>query len=362
MDIMDRLELGSRPDTMSFATTILNWYDRNGRELPWRATNDAYLVWLSEIILQQTRVDQGMAYYFRFAERFPNVHALAQAQESEVLRLWQGLGYYSRARNLHATARVISSELKGVFPDAYTDLLKLKGIGPYTAAAIASFSFGECKAVVDGNVMRVLARVYGVEDAIDTTAGKNRFQDLADSLISTHRPGDFNQAIMDFGALCCTPRNPGCATCPFEQDCIARREGRIGMLPVKSRKTAVQDVWYYYAIPVNAGHTWVRERRHSGIWKGLHDFPCVESDGPLRPVEVRHRFLKELGLVLPGAAFRGAGKVVHQLSHRRIHAAFFRWEGKNMWNHAPESYRQIPWESLSEIGLPRLLDRYLNAH
>lgn len=349
------------PQCMTFPETLLSWYASHKRDLPWRASSDPYRVWISEIILQQTRVDQGMAYFFRFVERFPDVIALADADESDVLRLWQGLGYYSRARNLHATARLIRDEYGGAFPSSYERLIRLPGIGPYTAAAISSICFGEVKAVVDGNVIRVLSRVFGLDEPSDSSAGKKLFQTLADELISSFSPGDFNQAIMDFGALQCVPRSPRCTDCPFAEVCVARKTNRIHELPVKGRKTQVMEVWYYYAMPIDRGYTWVRRRSHSGIWKGLHDFPCIESGQPLGAKEVRQLFGEKLMLELPVNAFEDAELFTHQLSHRKIQAAFFRWNGKFMWKNKPDAYQRVPLKSLGEIGIPRLIDRYLHG-
>jgi len=344
---------------MNTASTLIEWYLRHKRDLPWRHTSDPYAIWLSEVILQQTRVDQGLAYYFRFLEKFPTVDHLAAASEDEVLKLWQGLGYYSRARNLRATAMIVSEVHIGKFPSTYEKLITLKGIGPYTAAAIASFAFGEKRAVVDGNVIRVLGRLFGIAEPYDTASGKKCYQLLADELIPEHDPGRFNQSIMEFGAICCTPRQPKCAECPFSQSCVARLSNKVSEFPVKSRKTAVQEVWYYYVVPDYREQTYVRRRSHNGIWKGLHDFPCVESNAPLTPAEVRKAFAEQLQLLIAAPALKRPVEMQHILSHRKIHAVFYRVSEKIMWKNMPEEYHQISWEDLRELGVPRLIDRYL---
>ena len=223
-----------------FSNSILSWYQENPRHLPWRETQDPYKIWLSEIILQQTRVAQGLPYYEAFSKAYPSVQALAEAPEEEVLRLWQGLGYYSRARNLHACAKYIWNELGGNFPNSYASLIQLKGVGSYTAAAISSFAFGEVQAVVDGNVFRVLARYFGIATDIASGKGKKEFEALANQLIPKNSPGEFNQAMMDFGSRCCVPKNPSCEECPVSNTCFAFQKGLVGSLPVKINKTKVK--------------------------------------------------------------------------------------------------------------------------
>ena len=222
-----------------FNLLITNWYRQNKRDLPWRLTTDPYKIWLSEIILQQTRVDQGLSYYLKFVKEFPTIQALANASEQQVLALWQGLGYYSRARNLHFTAKTISNELNGKFPNSFTSLKKLKGIGDYTAAAIASFSYNEITPVVDGNVYRVLSRVFNIATPIDSSQGKKLFYELAGELISKENPGEFNQSIMEFGALWCKPQNPKCEDCPLQENCLAFENDTVKLLPVKDKKIKI---------------------------------------------------------------------------------------------------------------------------
>ena len=299
-----------------FSIQLLRWYEQHGRQLPWRGTRDAYRIWVSEIILQQTRVAQGYDYFLRFMERFPDVDALANATEDEVLRLWQGLGYYSRARNLHAAAKQIQQ--LGHFPETYTEIRNLKGVGDYTAAAIASLAFSLPHAVVDGNVYRVLSRVYGIDTPIDTSEGKRFFASLAQELLPVKRSADYNQAIMDFGALLCTPKSPSCQECPLAEMCQALAEKRVGELPVKSRHANVRDRYFTYVYIRNVGRETLLQRRGDGdIWQGLYQPPMRETEAPMTWDEVDAWMGKcgKMTLLRQG--------LVHQLTHQRIHADFY---------------------------------------
>ncbi|MGZ4118512.1 MAG: A/G-specific adenine glycosylase, partial [Bacteroidia bacterium] len=260
-----------------FSGKIISWYNKNKRDLPWRNTKDAYLIWLSEIILQQTRVEQGMAYYLKFASNFPTIKHLAKADNDKVMKLWQGLGYYSRARNLHTTAQIVADKYKGKFPDTYEDILSLKGIGDYTAAAIASFAFNKARAVVDGNVYRVLSRVFGIETPIDSSKGKKEFYALANELIDKKNPALFNQAIMELGAIQCKPVNPDCSVCPLNNMCFAFAKKRIADFPVKEKKTKVRDRYFNYIVLNYKGKTAINKRGAKDIWHNLHDFPLIET-------------------------------------------------------------------------------------
>lgn len=306
-----------------FAEKLLHWYARHRRDLPWRQTTDPYRIWLSEIILQQTRVAQGRPYYEKFVEAFPTVQALAAAEEREVLRLWQGLGYYSRARNLHQTAKIVVADHRGQFPDTYAGLLKLRGIGSYTAAAIASFAFGERVAVLDGNVFRVLARVFGIETDITTTAAKKQFTELANRLISPHEPALYNHAIMDFGATQCVPVSPQCLFCPLAFDCEANATGRQGVLPVKKKKAPVRERFFHYLVVRQGDRLLMRERTGRDVWQGLFDFYLVEADEFQEPDEwASDDFLETL---LPLVTVEDASEeFVHVLSHQRIRTRFWR--------------------------------------
>src|ERR1043165_6651460 len=256
-----------------FSGKIMTWYEQNKRDLPWRNTRDPYLIWLSEVILQQTRVDQGMAYYHKFAEAFPTVKDLAKADSDKVMKLWQGLGYYSRARNLHAAAKMVAGKYKGVFPASYEGIKELKGVGDYTAAAIASFAFKLPHAVVDGNVYRVLSRVFGIETPIDSTQGKKEFNKLANELLDISNPADHNQAVMEFGSQFCKPVNPDCKSCFFNTKCFAFKHSKVPELPVKSKKTKVRSRYLNYFIIVDKnGSIFVHKRQKKDIWEGLYEF------------------------------------------------------------------------------------------
>jgi len=260
-----------------FTQDLLGWYTINKRDLPWRRTNDPYAIWLSEIILQQTRIDQGLSYYLRFIKKYPTIADFARADEDDILKLWQGLGYYSRARNMHSAARTIVQEYQGKFPSGYHDLLKLKGIGEYTAAAIASISGGQPHAVVDGNVYRVLSRLFGITTPIDSNTGKKEFTKLANTLMPPGNPGEYNQALMEFGALFCTPKNPDCPGCIFNNRCTACHTSMVNKLPVKSGKQKIRTRYFNYLIIQNNETTYMKKRTGNDIWKNLYEFPVIET-------------------------------------------------------------------------------------
>jgi A/G-specific adenine glycosylase len=267
-----------RKNTQYFSSILLKWNrENNTRQMPWKGEKDPYRIWLSEIILQQTRVEQGLSYYNNFIKTFPDVHKLAKAPEEKVFKLWEGLGYYSRCRNLIATAKYISKELKGKFPDTYEAIKQLKGIGPYTAAALSSFAFNLPHAVIDGNVFRVLSRVFGINTPIDSSEGKNKFTELADKLIDKEQPGLYNQAIMDFGAVICKPA-PVCNQCPFKKTCFAFLNNRINELPVKEKKIKIKKRWFYYFVMEYENKTAIRQRTGRDIWQQLFEFPMTEED------------------------------------------------------------------------------------
>ena len=263
---------------MKFATTLLTWYKKNKRDLPWRHTRDPYKIWISEIIMQQTRIDQGLDYYLKFIRRFPSINSLAEASEHDVLKLWQGLGYYSRARNLHQTATVIANDLIGKFPENYHDLLKLKGIGEYTAAAISSIAFHESRPVVDGNVLRFLARFYGINTPINSHSGKIIITNLALKMIDPKQPGEFNQAMMEFGALFCIPRNPKCTECIFQTGCKAFLKNLVANIPVKIQKLSQRKRYFHYLfITYRNNAVYIKKRAGNDIWRNLYDFPFLEK-------------------------------------------------------------------------------------
>jgi A/G-specific adenine glycosylase len=261
-----------------FSTQLLRWNkNQNNRQMPWKGEKDPYKIWLSEIILQQTRVEQGLAYYNNFIITFPTVHQLAKAPDEKVFKLWEGLGYYTRCRNLLISARIISKKLKGKFPDSYEDIKALKGVGSYTAAAIASFAYNLPHAVVDGNVFRVLARVFGISKAIDSTEGKKHFTALAGELLEKKRPGIYNQAIMDFGAVVCKPIAPLCDNCVFEKNCYAFQHNKVNALPVKEKKISIKKRWFYYLILQYKNKIAIRQRTTKDIWLSLYEFPLIET-------------------------------------------------------------------------------------
>ena len=331
---------------MNFTDTILDWYASYGRDLPWRRTRDPYAIWLSEVILQQTRIAQGTAYWERFMERFPDAASLSEAEEDEVLRLWEGLGYYSRARNLHAAARQIAA--LGAFPDTLEGIKALKGIGDYTAAAIASIAFGIPAAVVDGNVYRVLARYFGISTPIGTTAAKKEFTALAQSLLPQERPGDFNQGMMDFGALQCTPLSPACLTCPLSPGCEALRTGRTASLPARKAGPAVLDRHFTYIYLRCGGRTAIHRREAGDIWQGLWEPFLLEHDGvPSFPEWTTAGRLTPLR--------KG---VRHQLTHRTLHTDFYLFEAEAQ-PPLPEAYRWVPEAGLDRYAKPRLFELLL---
>lgn len=311
---------------MEFTNNLVQWYLREKRDLPWRKTPHPYPVWLSEIMLQQTRVAQGLPYFLRFTEAFPTVFDLASADEEQVLKLWQGLGYYSRARNLHATAKHIAFDLNGKFPDNYKDLLKLKGVGEYTAAAIASIVYGEAVPVVDGNVYRVLSRYFNVKTDIASASAKKEFFELAASLMPKDKASEFNQAMMEFGALQCVPKNPDCQSCVFNGSCLALKYGRVGELPVKMKKTRVINRYFNYLIIKDGqGNTLIWKRTGKGIWQNLYEFPMLETaqeddfDSIYQSIEKFSSGFKPTHIKPLHHS-----PIVHKLSHQHLNIRF--WE------------------------------------
>lgn len=343
---------------MNFTKRLTSWYSKNKRELPWRENRDPYNVWLSEIILQQTRIEQGTPYYERFVTNYPKVQDLASAHEDEVLKLWQGLGYYSRARNLLKAANQIVEEFEGQFPDNYNDLLSLKGVGPYTAAAIASISFQEPVALVDGNVFRFLGRHFGVTDPIDTSAGKKVFHELAQELMDYNNPGDFNQALMEFGATVCTPHQPNCEACPFRTACEAYNQGAISKYPARSTKVRVQQLHLaYFVICVN-DNIFMTQRPANGIWGGLFEFPGISSSQTISEEDLE-KAAKNLRLP-PLKCAEVSSPYKHVLTHRKITARFWLFNLENF--SPPEDWTQVSTTSeLQRLAVPRLIDRYLES-
>lgn len=325
-----------------FTTAVLRWFAQHGRELPWRGIGDPYGIWVSEVILQQTRIDQGTDYWYRFMERFPTVEALAAASEDEVLRQWQGLGYYSRARNMHAAARQIVEQ--GGFPKTIEGLRSLKGVGDYIAAAVGSIAFGLPAAAVDGNVYRVLARYFGIDVPINTTRGKHTFETLANEVLPANQASAFNQAMMDFGATWCTPRTPLCIDCPVAETCEALRTGRVNQLPVKEKKLKVQERRLTYIYIRHKGQTALRRRPAGDIWQGLWE-----------PLLVENEPLPDLGCPLTLLA----SGVKHVLTHRIIMADFYLAEPEAR-PELPDEYQWINEQDIADYALPRLIERLLS--
>ncbi|MTI22133.1 A/G-specific adenine glycosylase [Fulvivirga sp. RKSG066] len=306
----------------SITSKLLNWYKANSRDLPWRETTDPYKIWLSEIILQQTRVAQGLPYYESFVNHYPKVELLAQASEQEVLRLWQGLGYYSRARNLHACAKLIVEKYEGKFPKTYSEILKLPGVGQYTAAAIASFAYREVVPVIDGNVFRVLSRLFGIDKDILSAKSRKDFEVVANDLISQERPDLFNQAIMEFGALQCTPKSPNCIECPLALECYARAHNLQGSLPVKIKKVKVKKRYFFYMVFEYEDTFWMSERTKGDIWQGLFDFHLTVKEKDTIPILETEAFPKELSSEIGNEVSWNQTSFKHILTHQVIYAKF----------------------------------------
>lgn len=345
----------------SFSDILLEWYRDHKRILPWREVKDPYLIWVSEIILQQTRVAQGYDYYARFVQRFPTVKVLAEADEDEVMRYWQGLGYYSRARNLHAAARSLSD---GRFPTTYEGVRAMKGVGDYTAAAICSFAYGMPYAVVDGNVYRVLARYFGVDTPIDSTAGKKTFATLAQEMLDKRHPGDYNQAIMDFGALVCTPQSPGCLLCPLSDSCAALAAGQVSFLPVKQHKTHQTNRFFNYLWVRMGNHTLIRKRTADDIWKNLFEFPLVETDKDLGIEEfLKSEAWTEFQREYPQAVVKPLRRnVKHVLSHRILYVHFYEVTLPDTVQTVFPGYLCVHLDDLEQYAFPRLLHAFLEKH
>ena len=318
---------------MIFSNSLIQWYLNNKRDLPWRNTQNPYLIWLSEIMLQQTRVAQGLPYYLAFTNAFPTVFDLANASEEQVLKLWQGLGYYSRARNLHKTAQYVASELKGEFPDNNRDLLKLKGIGDYTAAAIASFAYNEAVPVVDGNVFRVLSRYFDIETDISLATAKKEFAALAFELMPKNDPASFNQAIMEFGALQCVPKNPNCEICVFNSSCAALQKKKVQLLPFKSKKTKVSYRFFNYLVFEDDNlNTIIQKRDQKGIWHNLYEFPLVETESEVDFDEISgfisEKYSEEYSIIsISDCNSKGQ---IHKLSHQHLNIKFWKVKVKGI--------------------------------
>ncbi|WP_417195093.1 A/G-specific adenine glycosylase [Bizionia sp.] len=339
---------------MHFTKTLTNWYSINKRDLPWRNTKNPYYIWLSEIILQQTQIKQGLPYYEAFVSQYPTVFNLANAHEEAVLKLWQGLGYYSRARNLHATAKSVAYELHGNFPNTYKDLLKLKGVGDYTASAIASFCFNEVAAVVDGNVYRVLARFYGIHTPINSTQGNKVFKALAMDLIDAKNPANFNQAIMEFGAIQCKPSSPDCSVCPLRESCVAFRENEVNVLPVKIKNNKPKNKFFNFLVYVtDGGYTILEKRKGKGIWQNLYQFPLLESKHSLDEADFLQQLNPDDSVVK--VTLYNPVDIIHKLSHQHLHTKFWIIQTTNL----PKI--GIPISEIENYAVPILIKNFIDV-
>ena len=347
-----------------FHKKLIPWYLHNKRDLPWRSTNNPYFIWLSEIILQQTRVAQGLPYYNKFVAAFPTVEDLANASEEYILKLWQGLGYYSRARNLHFTAKLVAFEFDGVFPESYSGLLKLKGVGDYTASAIASICYNEETAVVDGNVYRVIARYFGIATAINSPEGVREFKYLAQQLLDRSQPGTYNQAIMEFGARHCVPQNPSCTVCIFNDGCLALASKRVGVLPIKLKKVKIRKRFFNYIVVNSLNAQTVLRQRTEGIWMKLYEFPLIESDKDIDVMSLKKlaAYLSlEKQLQIESLVLFNEKVIVHKLSHQHIHTRFWIAETVNLSIVSKDlSLQEIPIETVNEYAVPVLIENFIS--
>ncbi|MBA3648878.1 MAG: A/G-specific adenine glycosylase [Chitinophagales bacterium] len=343
---------------IDFPKKLLRWHSENNRQMPWKETTDPYKIWLSEIILQQTRVEQGLPYYLEIVKKFPNVKDLALAPEDEVMKVWQGLGYYTRARNMHAAAKQIMQEYDGIFPETYKTILSLKGVGPYSAAAISSFSFNLAYAVLDGNVFRVLSRIFGIALPVDSSEGKKVFAETAHELLDKKNPAAYNQAIMNFGALICRPLNPDCLNCVFKRDCYAFNNGTIPLFPFKQKKVKVKNRWFNYVVISNGEEVFIERRNQNDIWQGLYQFPLIETN--------TYKNITQFKKILKSQSFLG-GKdftlrtvsdiVKHKLTHQRISVQFLKAEtdfvkGNSWW-------LSVKKNDLQRYAFPKVIANYI---
>ncbi|MBL7702445.1 MAG: A/G-specific adenine glycosylase [Ferruginibacter sp.] len=342
-----------------FIKQLLQWNKKdNKRIMPWKGEKDPYKIWLSEIILQQTRVEQGWAYYNRFVSAFPNVKKLAKAADEKVFKLWEGLGYYTRCKNLIATAKFIANEKQGKFPDTYEEIQNLKGIGPYTAAAISSFAFNLPCAVVDGNVFRVLSRFFGIDTPIDSTVGKKLFTDLAEEILDKKQPGIYNQAIMDFGAIVCKPQNPLCSTCPLKTQCAALLQGKAHVLPVKTGKIIKKQRWFYYLVISYNGKIYVRKRGPKEIWENLYEFVLLETDKQVSFEEIkRSEFLKNVTATSKSEILHVSKTYKQQLTHQTLQGSFIQIKLKT--EPILKEYKAVTYKELKRLAFPRFITAYL---
>jgi A/G-specific adenine glycosylase len=346
---------------MQFSTKIINWYHKNKRELPWRQEVNPYLIWLSEVILQQTRVNQGLPYYLKFVSHYPTIAHLANASEAEVLKDWQGLGYYSRARNLHSAAKTMVKKHGGEFPRTYPEILALEGIGPYTAAAIGSFAFGLPYPVIDGNVQRVVSRIFGIQKPVNSTLGRKEIEEVLNTVFDKKKPADFNQAIMEFGAMHCKPQQPLCNECPFEFGCYAKQHNLVQVLPAKEKKAQVKIRYFLYLVPQKGKHEFIVKRTANDIWKNLYEFPLIEMEEPLlfpndksiQSILKKNKWKADYTIKHISAEYK------HVLTHRIIYARFIALEMGSSFQ--PEKdWIKKPVNNHEVFAFPVLMQKYFN--
>lgn len=344
----------------SFSKKIVSWYHKNKRDLPWRKSSDPYIIWLSEVILQQTRVEQGLPYFEKFVAALPDVKKFAAAGEDAVLKLWQGLGYYSRARNMLVTANQVAMQHGGKFPQSFSELKKLKGIGDYTAAAIASFAFNLPHAVVDGNVYRLLSRYFGIDIPIDSSQGKNYFAQLANELLDSINPAMHNQAIMELGSIVCKPKNPLCAECPLNVSCVALEKNSLLQLPVKSKTTKVTDRYFYYFLIKYKNKVIINKRGAKDIWQNLYDLPLIETQKKMATEKIF--ITNEFKMLLGDTKFiikKITPQAIHKLSHQNIHAVFISINCESLKIKMSNNMKQLPLHALHSLAYPRLIEKFL---
>lgn len=334
-----------------FSLKLIKWYNVNKRELPWRKTDDPYKIWISEIILQQTRVDQGLPYYLNFVKEFPNIQKLADASEEKVLKLWQGLGYYSRARNLHFTSKFISNELKGKFPKKYNELIKLKGVGEYTASAVASFAYNEKKAVLDGNVFRVLSRYYGIKVPIDSSKGKQIFKSLAYENLPKLNYATYNQAIMEFGALHCKPAIPDCGICLLNVKCWAFLNSKINSLPVKEKKIKIRERYLNFIVIQDDKNIFIEKRLQNDIWKNLYQFPLFETTNIL--FEPPKKLIKNYNLI-------NKIEKIHKLTHQKLNIIFWHYKSKKIIRQ--NFFKMVNIQDILKYPVPKIVENYITQN
>lgn len=346
---------------MNFQKEIVKWYNTHKRSLPWRNTTDAYVIWLSEIILQQTRVEQGLPYFNRFLANYPTVVDFANASETEILKHWQGLGYYSRGRNMLFTAKQVVAIHQGVFPLSYHDLIKLKGIGEYTAAAISSFANNEAKAVLDGNVFRVLARYFGIEEPINSTLGKKKFSTLAQDLIKDQQPSLYNQAIMEFGALHCKPKLPLCAVCPLKLDCFAYNNNKVDFLPIKLKKVKVRERYFNYFLALDNDVILTKQRVAGDVWQQMYDLPLIETEKLLTISDLS--FIKLVKNMFGNdVIIKPLTTKKHLLTHQIIYVQFFALENYIVNFNQHTEIKSVAIEGFKALPHPKVISDFIDTY